>query len=102
MVDMTIKAVRQAELSAAKTEKEALAKKESLIEQAQIEIVQKREVMFKQASDAHKLAMKQAESDCETIMAKAIQDANDEIKLLKQQAGEKQAEATKLILAKLV
>ncbi len=102
MVDMTIKAVRQAELSAAKTEKEALAKKEAMLEQAQLEIVKKREDMFRKAAEAHKEAVKQAELQCETFMEQAMKEAEDEIRLLKKQVGEKQAEASKRILAKLV
>jgi len=102
MVDMTMKAVRQAELDAARIEKEAVVKKDTILEKVQIQIVAERETIQKQSVKETKAALAEAELQCDNEKKAAIIRANEEIALLKEKVDAKKSDAVNLIIAELV
>lgn len=101
MAENTMQAVLQAELTAARLEKEAIEQKDALLSQAQRDVAQNRDQLGREAEAyAEKLA-ENAAAQCDLLMREAVERAEKAIAALRLQAKEQEKEAIRLITDEL-
>ncbi len=102
MVQETVQAVRKAELNAAQTEKEALAKKEAILEAAKQEAKALISSRVKDAQRKAEEALKQAESRSKDILEESKIRAEKEVIFMRELVNNKEQAAIELVLTNVI
>lgn len=98
----TVQAVRQAEINAAETEKEAIKRRDAILSKAQEEAKTVEIKITKAALDKADADLKQAGQQGDLLMKAAVQKAEKEVSLLKEMVKCKEQSAIDLILSEVI
>lgn len=99
MANETVQAVRQAELKAAQTEKEAVQKKEKILSEAHQNAKELISSMTKDALEKAEKELAAANRQGEKLIEAAIAKAQNEVIIMKEMVKSKEAAAKKLVLS---
>lgn len=102
MAKETVQAVRNAEMSAAKMEKEALGKKETIIAEAHKKAKELSDFMVKEAQAKADKDIKEALHKSNIILEKAKEEAEKEVGLLIEMAKTKEDAAIDLVISNVI
>lgn len=96
-----MQAVLQAELNAARLEKDAAEQRDTLFLQAQRDVAQNRDERRIEAEAYAEELTQSAAARCDLLMSEAVERAGQEIVALRLQANEREVEAIRLITDEL-
>ena len=102
MVSESVQAVRKAEVNAAQIEKEALAKKEAILETAKQSAKSLVATRIKEAQVKAEAAVRQAEDRSKEILEESKSKAEKEVSFMKEIMKSKEQAAIDLVLASVI
>lgn len=98
----TVQAVRQAEINAAETEKEALKKRDAILSKAQEDAKNLVISMTKDANNKAEADLMQARQQGDILMETAVQKAEKEVSILKEMVKRKEQSAIDLVISEVI